>query len=57
MDIRLIRDPATEPVRRRAAPFVALVIAVVLLHGWLTARLAERMAEIDSAAAKMPARV
>jgi len=57
MDIRLIRDPATEPVRRRAAAFVALVIAVVLLHGWLTARLAERMAEIDSAAAKMPARV
>ncbi len=57
MDLRLSRDPATEPVRRRAAAFVALVVAVVLVHGWLTARLAERMAEIDSAAAKMPPRV
>ena len=56
MDFRLIRDPATEPVRRRAASFAALVIVVVLLHGWITARLAERMAEIDSAA-KMPPRV
>jgi hypothetical protein len=56
MDFRLIRDPATEPVRRRAASFAALVIVVVRLHGWITARLAERMAEIDSAA-KMPPRV
>ena len=56
MDFRLIRDPATEPVRRRAAAFAALVVVVVLLHGWITARLAERMAEIDSAA-KMPPRV
>ena len=56
MDLRLSRDPATEPVRRRAVAFMALV-AVVLVHAWLTARIAERMAEIDSAAAKMPPRV
>ena len=57
MDFRLSRDPATEPVRRRAAAFAALVMAVVLGHLWLTARLAERLAEIESAVPKMPARV
>ena len=56
MDFRLSRDPATEPVRRRAAAFAMLVLAVVLAHLWLTARLAERMAEID-AAPKMPPRI
>jgi len=57
MDLRLSREPATEPVRRRAVAFMALVVAVALVHAWLTARLAERMAEIDSAAAKMPPRI
>ena len=56
MDFRLSRDPATEPVRRRAAAFAMLVLAVVLAHLWLTARLAERMAEID-AVPKMPPRI
>ena len=56
MDFRLSRDPATEPVRRRAAAFAMLVLAVVLAHLWLTARLAERMAEID-ATPKMPPRI
>ena len=57
MDLRLSREPDTEPVRRRAVAFMALVVAVALVHAWLTARLAERMAEIDSAAAKMPPRI
>jgi hypothetical protein len=57
MDLRLSREPATEPVRRRAVAFMALVVAVALVHAWLTARIAERMAEIDSAAAKMPPRI
>jgi len=57
MDFGLSHDPATEPVRRRGVAFIALVMAVVLVHAWLTARIAERMGEIDSAAAKMPPRV
>jgi len=57
MDFGLSHDPATEPVRRRGVAFIALVMAVMLVHAWLTARIAERMAEIDSAAAKMPPRV
>jgi hypothetical protein len=49
MDFRLSRDPATEPVRRsRRCLLCLLVLAVVLAHAWLTARLAERMAEIDA---------
>lgn len=58
MDFGLSRGPVAGPARRRGAAFVALVIAVALTHAWLTARLAERMAQIDSAAAKqMPARI
>ncbi|MEO5881228.1 MAG: DUF3108 domain-containing protein [Caldimonas sp.] len=56
MDLRLSRDRAAGPLRRRTAAFLALVLAVIWVHGWLTARIAERMAEID-AAARMPARI
>ena len=57
MDFRLSRDPATEPVRRRAAAFAVLWCwRWCWSIGWLTARLAERMAEID-ATPRMPARI
>ncbi len=57
MDLGLSRGLAAGPARRRVAAFVALVAAVALLHAWFTAVIVERMAEIDAAAARMPARV
>jgi Protein of unknown function (DUF3108) len=57
MDLGLSRTLAAGPARRRVAAFVVLVAAVAVFHAWLTATLAERMAEIDAASAKMPARV
>jgi hypothetical protein len=57
MDLRLGHGPGRVPGPRRALAFVALVIAVAIAHAWLTARLAERMGEIESGAARMPARV
>ena len=56
MDLRLSPGPGRAPGPRRAIAFVALVIAVAIAHAWLTARLAERMGEIQSSA-RMPARV
>jgi len=57
MDLRLSDPLAAAPERRRGAAFVALVVAVALVHAWFTATLAERMAEVDAAASKMPARI
>jgi hypothetical protein len=47
---------APGPGRWRSLAFAALVVVVVLCHAWLTQELAERMIEIDAAAA-MPARI
>jgi hypothetical protein len=57
MDLGLSRERAAGPARRRAAAFFALVAAVAVLHAWFTAVIVERMAEIDAAAARMPARI
>ncbi len=57
MDLRLNRPLPALPARGRAAAFVALIAAVVLTHAWITAKVAERMAEIDAAASKMPLRI
>ena len=53
---RLSRGLSTGPVQWRTVAFVALVAIVVLCHAWLTSELADRMVEIDAAAA-MPARI
>ena len=57
MDLRLSHDAGPAPGSRRALAFMALVLVVALVHAWLTARLIERMGEIDGSAARMPARV
>jgi Protein of unknown function (DUF3108) len=53
---RLSRGLSAGRVRWRTVAFVALVGVVVLCHAWLTSELADRMIEIDAAAA-MPARI
>ena len=53
---RLSRGLWAGPVRWRTVAFAALVAIVVLCHAWLTSELADRMVEIDAAAA-MPARI
>ena len=56
MDFRLSRGSSAGPARWRTVAFVALVAIVALTHGWLTRELADRMSEIEAAAA-MPARI
>jgi len=57
MDLRLSLDAGPAPGPRRTLAFVALVLAVALGHAWLTARIAERMGEIEGDAARMPPRI
>ena len=53
---RLTRGSSPGRGRWRSVAFAALVVVVVLGHAWLTQQLAERMIELDAAAA-MPARI
>ncbi len=53
---RLTRGFAPGRGRWRSVAFATLVVIVVLCHAWLTRELADRMIEIDAAAA-MPARI
>ena len=56
MDVRLSRVAPVRTVRSRGLGFAILVLAVALVHAWLTGKLAERMAEFDPASA-MPKRI
>ena len=56
MDLRLKRGFDLRPGTARSAAFAGLIAIVALTHIWLTRELADRMREIDAAAA-MPARI
>ena len=56
MDLRLRRGFDLRLGRGRSAAFAGLIAIVALSHLWLTRELADRMREIDAAAA-MPARI